>query len=200
MRSLKQLVITKQDGTLERFSLTKLTNCLAIVMRRQAYDPRLGGPLGKAVAMHLQEWRGAAPPSTEYVYRCVRSVLQQTGLSDVADDLAAHRRARRWRRARLRVVDPSQPRLDGHPWRKARIVDTLQNQYGLRYPVSRFLAGRIEHQVFALDYLLVSKAFLSELIRSEVLAWGLADEQTLQGREHADLAPPVVAPQPKEDG
>ena len=167
-------------------------------MQRQAYDPRLAGPLGRAVAMHLQEWRDPAPPSTSYVYRCVRAVLQQTGLSDVADELAGHRQQRRWRRARIRVVDPDRPAQEGTLWHKAPLVETLQNHYGLRYPVARFLAGRVEHQVFALDYRVVSKAFLWELIRNEVLAWGLADEQTLKGVQPVGL-PSVVGPQTKED-
>jgi hypothetical protein len=179
VRNLKQVVVTKHDGTLERFSLTKLTNCLATVMRRRAYDPRLADPLSKAVAMHLQEWRDLAPPSTNYLYRCVRSVLQQTGLSDVADELATHRQQRRWRRVRIRVVDPQHAAPEGELWCKARLVETLQNRHGLRYPVARFLASRIENQVFALDYRVVSGAFLRELMRSEVLAWGLADEPAL---------------------
>lgn len=175
MKSAKQIVVTKNDGTLERFSLTKLTSCLAAVMRGQAYDARLGSPLAKAVLMHLREWRGLKPPSTEYIYRCVCSVLEQTGLGDVAEDLAAHRRLRNARRHRTQVVDATGSDARGESWRKGALVGTLQSRYGLRHGVARFLAGQIEAQVFALGYRVVSRAFLAELVRNEVAAWGLAD-------------------------
>lgn len=182
-------MVTKRDGTLERFSLAKLCNCLAAVMRRQAYDPRLAGPLAKAVAMHLQEWQESSPPSTDYIYRCVRSVLQQTGLSDVADELAGHRRQRRARRSRIQVTDPARPSARER-WRKAALVETLQNRHGLRYAVSRFMAGQIEAQVFSLGYREVSKPFLLELVRNEVQAWGLVDE-VVPGVDAPECEPPV---------
>jgi hypothetical protein len=197
VKRTKQIVVTKRDGTLERFSLEKLCNCLAAVMRRQAYDPRLAGPLAKAVAMHLQEWQEASPPTTDYIYRCVRSVLQQTGLTDGADELAAHRRQRRARRARIHVVTPARPGACER-WRKAALVETLQNSYGLRYSVSRFMAGQIEAQVFTLGYREVSKPFLLELMRNEVQAWGLVDEVAL-GTDMPDFEPPVSTRQVEEE-
>ena len=197
MKSTKQVVVAKQDGTLERFSLAKLTNCLASAMHSLAYDPRLASPMARAVAMHLAEWNQPAPPSTDYIYRCARSVLHQTGLPDVADVLAAHHRARAARRRRIRVVESALPGATSEPWRKAALVSTLQTRYGLRRAVSRFVAGRIEAQVFGLDYRTVSRSFLSELVRSELLAWGLAES-----REYRTLPacePTVGSTRPRED-
>jgi hypothetical protein len=57
--------------------------------------------------------------------------------------------------------------------------------------VARFLAGQIEAQVFTLDYRLITRPFLSELVRSEVLAWGLADEDVLRA-EVADAGLPAT--------
>ncbi len=176
MKNARQVVITKSDGTLERFSATKLTNCLASVLRAQSYDPRLARPLANAVAMHLQEWQDPSPPTSAYIYRCVRAVLRQTGLSDVADALAEHRRQRQARRRRLRVVDSEFARGPGCTWHKGTLVRTLQARYGLRHGVSRFVAGRVEAQVFSLDYRTVSRSFLAELVRNELMAWGLIDE------------------------
>jgi hypothetical protein len=198
VKRTKQIVVTKRDGTLERFSLEKLCNCLAAAMRRQAYDPRLAGPLAKAVAMHLQEWQESSPPTTDYIYRCVRSVLQQTGLSDVADELAAHRRQRRARRARIQVLDPVRPGVCER-WRKAALVETLQNRHGLRYSVSRFMAGQIEAQVFALGYRAISKPFLVELTRNEVQAWGLVDEVMSGSNAPEEHEPPVSTHQVEEE-
>ncbi len=180
-RTNKDVVVTKQDGTVERFALPKLANCLARVLRGRAYDPRLAGPLARAVAMHLREWPREQPPTTEYIYQCVTAVLQQTGLTDVADDLGHHRRLRAARRRRTRVLRSGAPAgTTGEPWRKVALVATLENRYGLTHAVARFLAGQIELQVFALNYRLMTRPFLAELVRSEVLAWGLADEQMLR--------------------
>jgi hypothetical protein len=197
VKSTKQIVITKQDGSLERFSLAKLTNCLAAAMHGLTYDPRLAGPLARAVAMHLQEWSHPNPPSTDYIYRCARSMLQQTGLTDVAEVLAAHHRARTARRRRTRVVESALPGALTEPWHKAALVNTLQARYGLRHAVARFVAGRIETQVFTLDYRIVSRSFLSELVRSELLAWGLAECR--EYRVAPACAPSVGSRQPHEE-
>jgi hypothetical protein len=192
------IVITKRDGSVERFSLAKLGNCLATVMRDQAYDPQLAAPLARAVALHLREWRDAQPLTTDYVYRCVQSVLQQTGLGDVADDLAAHRCVRSRRRQRIRVSDAASSGGVGEPWCKAKLAETLESCYGLRHAVARFLAGRIEQQVFALNYRVISRPLLAELTRSEVLAWGLADEQVLRAGAAA-CQRPVVGRRPGKE-
>lgn len=180
MKRTKDIAITKRDGSIECFRVTKLQGCLAGVLQGRAYDPRLAGPLARAVALHLQEWCEPAPPTSQYIFRCVCSVLEQTGLRDVADDLQHHRRLRAARRRRTRVIalaghTPNQ----GRPWCKDAIVATLENQYGLRHNVARFLAGQIEDQVFALNYRLITRSFVAELVRNEVLAWGLADKQVL---------------------
>lgn len=196
MRSTKQIVVTKQDGTLERFNLAKLTGSLAGAMRGHAYDPRLAVPLAKAVAMHLQDLQLTTPPTTDYIYRCARSVLQQTGLPDVADELANFRRQRRTRRRRVRVVDAALPEARGELWRKSALVQTLQTRYGLRHSVSRFVAGQIETQVFALDHREITRTFLAELVRNEVLAWGLADGRVMNEPAYE---PPVGTHQPDEE-
>lgn len=189
MRSTRQVVVTKRDGTVERFSLAKLSNGVAAVLRQMNYDAALAAPLARAVAMHLQEWSEASPPSTSYIYRCVRSVLQQTGLSDVAEALATHRRRRQTQRQGIRVVEAGHPEHPGEPWRKSVLAATLHNRYGLRHAVCRFMAGQIEAHVFGLGYRVVTRSFLRELVQNEVLAWGLADEQVIH-------APPAVAEPP----
>lgn len=200
MKRCKEIVVTKQDGSAECFSSAKLCTCLARALHGRAYDPRLAGPLARAVAMHLGEWRDARPPTTKYVFRCVCSVLQQTGLGDVAEELDRSRRLRDSQRRRIRVFDAAEPLKPqrGRPWQKVALVATLQSRYGLRHSVSRFLAGRIELQVFMLNYRTVTKAFLTELVRNEVLAWGLADEQVLHAG--ASLCERPVAPaQPEKE-
>jgi hypothetical protein len=190
VKSCKEIAITKQDGSVECFRAAKLTACLTRVLDGRAYDPRLAGPLARAVAMHLEEWTDPRLPTTHYIFRCVCSVLQQTGLNDVAEDLINHRRLRASRRRRIRVID-DKARKGGkpRPWRKLSLVATLQDAFGISHAVARFLAGQVEAQVFALNYRLVTKAFLTELVRNEVLAWGLADGQVLGVADIAAAAP-----------
>ncbi len=199
MSDAEPIVITKRDGTLERFSLAKLSNCLATAIQGRAYDPRLAGPLSRAVAQHLSEWHQSQPPTTEYIYRCLQSVLQQTGLSDVAEDLEVHRRLRCRCRRRIRILDGGADGAAAESWRKTTLVGTLQNRYGLRYNVARFLAGRIEAQLLGLGYRVISRSFLDELARSEVLAWGLADTQVLQSGAAGCEQPVAGRPPQKED-
>jgi len=44
------------------------------------------------------------------------------------------------------------------------------------------MARQIEAQVFALDYRVVTKAFLRELVRNEVLAWASGRPGAARGR------------------
>ncbi len=104
-RKCKVLIVTKRDGTLERFSLPKLVNSLSRPMRACDVEPRLAQPLARAVALHLREYRGPRPPSTNYIFRCACSVLEQTGLGVVAEALLAQRRSRTIWRRRIRLVD-----------------------------------------------------------------------------------------------
>jgi hypothetical protein len=198
VKSRKEIAITKRDGTVEKFDVMKLTNCLARVLRGRAYDPRLAGPLARAVALHLREWTGSRHPTTQYIFRCVASVLEQTGLGDVAEDLHQHRKLRAVRRRRTRVLeDAERPARGSHGWQKGAIVAALERNYGVRHTVARFLAGQIEMQIFALNYRVITRPFLAELVRNEILAWGLADQQVLTATASA-VAAPVARPGGKE--
>lgn len=199
MKRNRPVVITKRDGTLECFSIGKLRACLARVMRGSARDVAVADPLARAVGLHLREQRGDSPPSTEYVYRCVCLALTQTGLGEVTAELAAHRRLRQARRRRVRIFDSMQSPRTTVKWRKGAVVAALQNVYDLRQSVARFLAGQIEEQVFALGYRLVSKTFMAELVRNEVLAWGLL---SVPVRASHGVSPPdghAVGRQPREE-
>jgi hypothetical protein len=173
----RQVIVVKNDGSVECFATAKLASCLARALEGRSYDQRLSNPLTRAVALHLGDWAATTPPTTQYVFDCACAILRQTGLGDVAEDLGHHRRLRAARRQRTRVLqDLQRPRGVSHPWRKLALVATLQQRYGLRHAVARFLAGQVESQIFALNYRLVTKPFITEMVRNEVLAWGLVDE------------------------
>ncbi len=73
-------------------------------------------------------------------------------------------------------------------WRKGALVATLQSVYDLRQAVARFLAAAVEERVFALGYGLLSKPFVAELLRNEVMAWGLL-------LDHVPAVPRPAVPQ-----
>jgi hypothetical protein len=58
------------------------------------------------------------------------------------------------------------------------VADALEARHGLRRSVARFLAGEVERRVLSLEYHVVSTALIAELIRNELLAWGLAEPTT----------------------
>jgi hypothetical protein len=199
VRQTRSVVVTKRDGTRECFSLPKLRSCLAKVLRTCSRDVRVAEPLARAVAVHLARTNDGGLCSTEYICRCVCAALSETGLGDVAEELAAHRRLRDARRRRVRVVDAAEPGHGPTRWRKGALVATLRGVYDLRSSVARFLAGRIEEQVFVLGYRQVSKTLLAEVVRNEVLAWGLLDVPANVVANDQSCGGSVATRQPKKE-
>lgn len=168
-------MVVKRGGELEPFEAAKLRRCLAAALWACDRDPRLADALARAVELHLQSWNSPHPPSTDYVFRCACVALSETGLAGVARYLVRRQRRRAARRRELTVFDPRRPGRSPVRWRKASVALLLRSRYGLRRPVARFLAGVVERQVFNLGYAVVSTTLIRELIRNELLAWGLAD-------------------------
>lgn len=171
------LYVIKRDGCQEPFSIAKLRSSLTRVMRVSECDPKLAEPLAKAVLSHLDDWQEPQPPTTDYVFRCAKAVLEQTGLEDAAREFARQRRIRDERRKAVRIVDRDTPSKRFAAWRKSEVVRSLKEEYGIGHAAARFLAGRTEEQIFALNYKLVSRTLVSELLRNELHAWGLSDER-----------------------
>jgi hypothetical protein len=173
------LVVTKRDGTRERFSLTKLQGCLAWALQSSGEDPRIAGHLARAIETYVTGGSHRRPLTTEHVYQCACTALAHTGFAAAATALEVYRRHRAARRRRLRVTDARQPEPQLWRWRKDMVVTTLRGTYQLGSVVARFLAGRIEQRVFELGRSVLSTALLNELTREEVLAWGLMDGATI---------------------
>jgi len=199
VKRTRTLVLTKRDGTLERFNFQKLRVCLSKALQAAGDDRHLAEPLARAIADHLERLDPSEMPSTEYVFRCACAVLEQTGLAEAARLLVAHRRLREARRQRVQVYDPAEPGRPPCRWRKDALVSTLQNAYDLRQAVARFLAGRIEERVFELGYRLLSKGFIAELVRNEVSAWGLLVDRVVENPPEGTDSPPARGHPAKEE-
>jgi hypothetical protein len=179
--------VAKRDGSTELFQIGKLRRSLAAAMRTCNYDARYAEALARAIAVHVKDWDDARPPTTEYVFRCVRAVLSETGLDDVAREIVRHRRTRALQRRRLAVVDPNRSGRPPRSWSKATVVQTLVRRFEMRAESARILAGEIEQRALALNYSVLSTSLIAELIRNEMMAWGLSDgvatESTTAGGE-----------------
>jgi hypothetical protein len=171
---MKTIEIIKRDGSHEPFDAAKLRSCLAAAMQNCHYDVRYATALSQAVASHLEQWERRQPPSSDYLFRCVRSVLMETGLQDVAQCLVAHRRERLASRRSLQICagDADEPVA----WDKQRVVQSLEGRYGLGRTVARVIAGEVERRVLGLGYRLISASLVEEVIRNELMAWGLIEQ------------------------
>lgn len=178
MNDETRVMVAKRGGGLEMFEPGKPRRCLAIVLQASGREARFAGALARAVELHLRDWPASSPPSSSYVFHCLKTALAETGMEGAARRLAMHRRQRADRRRRLKVFDPKQPRRAPAPWRKATLAATLEAGHGLSHRVARIIAGETERRVLALQYSVVSKSLVRELLRCELLAWGLGDVST----------------------
>ncbi|MFO0837678.1 MAG: hypothetical protein U1D55_04065 [Phycisphaerae bacterium] len=181
------LVVVKRDGTSEPFSLHKLRRCLTVGLAGSSHDGRIADALSRAVSVHLRQLTEHRRPTTDYIFGCVRTVLNRTRLSDIGDRLAQHRRMRAAARRRLRVSDALDSAGRTTRWQKRMIVAVLQNAHGLQRNTARILAGEIESRILSMNYAVVSQVLIAELIRNELLVWGLADDALVAPR-------PAVSP------
>ena len=190
MRKTRAILVAKRGGGIEAFDPAKLRRCLAAAMRACHYEPRLADALTRAIELHLGDWSRPRPPTTDYIFRCLRTALVETGMEQVTQQLARHRRRRASQRQGVAVCDPRDPEGGLTPWRKARVARVLESRHGLGHSTARILAGEIERRVLALEYNVVSTALIAELIRSELFAWGLGEvtSETASGAPRLELA------------
>lgn len=167
------ILVRKRDGGREPFQVAKVRRGLAVAMRECQYDERFADSLARAVALHVEGWRDRHLPTTEYIFRCVRTVLKETGLVDVARQISLHRRCRAQRRRTVQVLDLRDRQRTARPWRKTDVARTFEIHHGLAPETSRILAAAVEERVLSLNYEVLTAALVDELVRSELLAWGL---------------------------
>ncbi len=171
-----QLEVRKRDGGCEPFDRAKLRRSLMRALREVREAAHYADPLAEAVAIHLAQWQGPEPPSTEYVFRCCQTVLRETGLKPVAVAMARYRRRREARREATRVRRADGGRLVVEPWQRSRVVATLRSQYGLGRAAARVLSCEVESRVLSLGYRVVDAELIGAVVRNELRAWGLMDE------------------------
>lgn len=166
--------VVKRDGTVETFEPAKLRRCLAIGMKACDHRAGLANDLVRAMEMHLRDCSAGRALKSDYIFRCARTVLRETGLPEVAKVLDSFRRHRATCREQVRVFSEKREDQSLKKWRKTCLVNTLVRDFGVSGSTARVLAGEVEQRVLMLGYGAVSTGLISELIRTELRCWGLS--------------------------
>ena len=178
-RRVDQLRVCKRDGSVEPFSIAKMLHCiragLAACGEHAEFDLVTARSLGEAVHDYLLNSHHERSISSRHLADLVDTVLSQTGHSAAAMALRDYNSFREQQRRMVMVASP-RPR-DGrfvqHRWNKALLVQHLRRQHTLDSPTARMIAGRVEQLIFCCGLRAVTGGLVREMVRSELLAWGL---------------------------
>ncbi|MEE8385402.1 MAG: ATP cone domain-containing protein [Dehalococcoidia bacterium] len=173
----KSLQVRKCDGSLEPFVLVKLTNSIRNGLQAggEAAGLDAGGGLAEAVHQYVRQSPRDEPVQSAYLAELVELVLTHTGHAAASMAMRRYRAFLEERRRRLMVASArsSDGRFVRRRWNKALIVQHLRRQHMLGAPVSRMIAGRVEQLIFNCGLKVVTSGLVYEMIKSELLAWGL---------------------------
>lgn len=173
---MSSILIAKREGAIEAFDRGKLRRVIALAMEPEGHAPQLASALASAVEMHLAAWDEPRPPTSDYIFKCVCEVLQQTGMDDVGVRMRRLRRLRHAQRKNIRIVERSNESANSVMWRKALVAELFERLYALGSKTARALAAEVEQRILRIGYREVSTTLLHEIMRTEVRAWGLLDE------------------------
>ncbi len=177
------LAVAKRGGAVEPLVIEKLIRCLTIGLRACGQDVFLAGPLARAIRVHLDAWSRRRPPTSDYLFKCVQTVLREVELEDVGRVLADYRRRRAARRRGISVVKVGNGCVTASGWSKERVAEFLQSRFGLQRRTARSIADEVEQRVLSLGYWQVPASMVREVVQAEMLAWGLATATADAGRD-----------------
>jgi hypothetical protein len=171
--------VTKRDGSVEPFVLAKLLHSircgLMMANETQDLDTSTAGNLGEAVYEYLKATYGDSRVSARQLAELVELVLTQTGHNGAAMAIREHHRFREKLRRSVMVAStrPGDGRYIQHRWNKTLVLQHLRRRHGLESPSARMIAGRVEELVFSCGLRVVTCGLVREMVKSELLAWGL---------------------------
>jgi hypothetical protein len=173
------LRVRKRDGTIEPFTFSKLLNSirtgLAVGGETTDPDPAAARGLAEAVYEYNRQAQGDEPVDAPALSELVDLVLTHTGHTAACMAMRRHRSIRDDQRRRVMVANPrsSDGRFVQRRWNKGHIVRHLRRRHLLDAPASRMIAGRVEQLIFNCGLKVVTTGLVREMIKSELLAWGL---------------------------
>lgn len=171
--------VLKRDGNVEPFVLAKLLNCIGSGFHASGEPQERGSStsrgLAEAVQAYLQKSRAFTAVPSDHLAELVELVLTQTGYAAAGAAIRHHHcvreRLRRWVKVAHRRAKDG--RFVHRQWDKGLIVRRLLEDYQIDAPAARVIAGRVEQLVFNCGLKIVTADLVEEMIKSELLAWGL---------------------------
>lgn len=171
--------VLKRDGSVEPFVLAKLLNCIGHGFHASGEPQERGSAtsrgLAEAVQTYLFQSQAEAAVPSDHLSELVELVLTQTGYSAAGMAIRQHQHARermrRWTKVAHRRVRDG--RFVQRQWNKSKVVRHLMEDHQLDAPAARVIAGRVEQLVFNCGLKVVTAELVTELAKSELLAWGL---------------------------
>jgi len=175
-----ELRVRKRDGSVEPFSLAKVTQCIQAGLLA-ANDDDNARSCARVLAEAVQDFlasEGDGPHPASRILEMVELVLTQTGHSNAAVQAVRFAESRQSCRRRLLVASfhPRDGRLVHRRWDKGRLIAFLQREHHLVGPTARMIAGRVELLVLNCQMKTVTASLVYGMTASELLAWGLASE------------------------
>jgi len=179
LRQDESIRVRKRDGGSEPLIFCKLTGGMRRAL--EASGEAVGAEavtaagLAEAIRDHLRRTAREEPIDTRYLSELVELVLLQTGHQGAAAAFHQYQSLRDQQRRRLMVASPrpADGRYVQRRWDKSLVVQHLRRQHGIEPSVARFIAGRVEQLVFSCGLRVVTGGLVYEVIKSELLAWGL---------------------------
>ena len=171
--------IMKRDGSIEPFVLSKLLHCIGNGFCTSGEPPERSSAtargLAEAVHAYLRKTGPRSPVPTEQLSELVELVLTQTGHTAVGMAIKQHDQLRDRQRRWLRVAGSNHRNgcYVQRRWNKCRVVEHLREAHVLDAPASRIIASRVEQLVFNCGLKVVTTGLVREMVKSELLAWGL---------------------------
>lgn len=201
VRAIDRLLVRKRDGQIEALAVAKLVECLRRVLHdeRDADPPATSQGLVETVVQYLARGRFAAPVPSVQISELLAAVLVHTGHAPAAQLLRLHTRWRDRQRRKLHVARrrPSLGRYVNRRWSKGAIVASLKSDYDIGTITARSIAANVENAVLRSELPIVTTGLIREVIQSELLGWGLADEALAVSQR---LPRTRAAAQPREAG
>jgi len=175
-----ELRVRKRDGSVEPFSLAKVTQCIQAGLLA-ANDDDNARMCARNLAEAVQDFLSAeddGPHAASRILELVELVLTQTGHANAAVQAVRFAESRQACRKRLLVASfhPRDGRLVHRRWDKPRLIRYLQREHALDGPTARMIAGRVELLVLNCQMKAVTASLVYGMTASELLAWGLAPE------------------------
>jgi len=174
-----RLNVVKEDGSVEIFSMSKLVQCIRCGLQAGGEPTHLDLPLAagmaEAVYEFLRKTSDGRPVFSRSIADLVDQVLTQTGHTDAGLAIREFKNWRNQNRRRLLVASPRKRdgRFIQRRWKKTHLLTHLRRKQHLDAPVARMIGGRVEQLIFHTGLRVVTTGLVTEMVKSELLAWGL---------------------------